>query len=115
MMHSEFPRIARGFCVPNNLGHRENSLLVGRQDQSGELGAEPPVESAAAASVRRERNQDWAGPAAARRCQAIDTVVAKSIGNGVIAIAAFAAICSATRRGTVAIRSEPASAAGTAR
>jgi methionine synthase II (cobalamin-independent) len=70
---------------------------------------------AAAASVRRERNQDWAWSAAARRCQAIDTVVAKSIGSGVIEIAAFAAICSATRRGTVAIRSEAASAAGTAR
>ena len=67
----------------------------------------------AAASVRRVRNQDWAGSAAAGRCQAIKTVFAKSIGKGVIAIAALVAICSATRRGTIAIKSEP-SAAGTA-
>ncbi len=71
--------------------------------------------SAVAASVKRVRNQDCAGSPVERRCHAIDTVVAKSIGNGVIAIAAFAAICSAMRRGTVAIRSEAATAAGTAK
>src|SRR4051812_11410928 len=39
-------------------------------------------------------------------------VVAKSVGSGVIALAAVAALCRAPRRGPVAIRSEAASAAG---
>jgi hypothetical protein len=60
------------------------------------------VRHAAAASISSERNQDCAGSVAARRCQAIDTVSAKSIGNGVTATRAVAAISSATRRGTVA-------------
>ena len=38
-----------------------------------------------------------AGSLAARRCQAIDTVVDRSIGNGRIAISAVAAICRAVR------------------
>ncbi len=45
-----------------------------------------------AAAISSERNQACAGSLAARRCQAIDTVIEKSIGNGMISISAVAAI-----------------------
>src|SRR5258707_7067695 len=63
-----------------------------------------------AAAVSSERNQAWAGSLAARRCQAIDTVIERSIGKGRVSISAEAAIWRAVRLGTVAIRAVAANA-----
>src|SRR5437868_11368156 len=76
---------------------------------------EPRQASSCAASVRSRRNQTCAGSLAARRCQAIETVVDRSTGNGRISISAAAAIWRAVRDGTAATRSAAASAAGKAK
>jgi hypothetical protein len=68
-----------------------------------------------AAATNSPRNHAWAGSLVVRRCQAIEMVAEKSTGSGIVASSAWAAMRLAARLGMVAIRSEAASAAGTAR
>ena len=59
-------------------------MAGGREDHRPLLPC--PVSCSAAAPISSARNQLCAGSLAVRRCHAIDTVAAKSIGSGVIAM-----------------------------